>query len=202
MDEFDGDGAWARERLLAHDESVLEAAWAELMQQHWRATEVPLERRGTVLDVRINSWVRTARLNTSKLAVIFNRRLGVCLVCKNSLAYGDAFLYGLGLAWGIEVPNVELSQPQSEAALELCASLQELERRARQGAHSAGGDNGCGAAQPSGTQPACSPGDNDGYSDRASDKVKWNVLTASAARSMRRGPQGGLSNYAERWSRS
>ena len=188
MDEFDGDGAWAWERLLAHDESVLDAAWAELMQQHWRATQVPLERRSTVLDVGINNWVRTARLNTSKLAVIFNRGLGVCLVCKNFLAYRDAFLYGLGLAWGIEVPNVELSQPQSEAAFELCTSLQELERRAGQGAHSAGGYNSCGAAEPSGTQPACSPGDNDGHNDRASDKVKWNVLTASAVRSMRRWP--------------
>ena len=167
---------------------MLDAGWAELMQQHWWATEVPLERRGTLLDVGINSWVRTARLNTSKLAVIFNRGLGVCLVCKNFLAYRDAFLYGLGLAWGIQVPNVELSQPQSEAAFELCASLQELARRAGQGAHGASGDNSCGAAEPSGTQPACSPGDNDGHSDRASDKVKWNVLTASAARSMRRRP--------------
>ena len=167
---------------------MLDAAWAELMQQHWRATEVPLERRGTVLDVGINSWVRTARLNTSKLAVIFNLGLGVWLVCKNVPAYRDAFLYGLGLAWGIEVPNVELWQPQSEAAFELCASLQELERRAGQGAHGAGGDNSCGAAEPSGTQPACSPGDNDGHNDRASDKVKWNVLTASAARSVRRQP--------------
>ena len=86
MDEFDGDGAWSWERLLAHDESVLDAAWAELMQQHWRATEVPLEHRGTVLDLGINSWVWTARLNTSKLAVIFNHGLGVCLVCKNFLA--------------------------------------------------------------------------------------------------------------------
>ena len=67
--------------------------------------------------------MQTTRLNTSKLAVIFNRGLGVCLVCKNFLAYRDAFLYGLGLAWGMEVPNVELSQPQSEAAFELCASL-------------------------------------------------------------------------------
>ena len=127
MDKFDGDRAWSWKRLLAHDESVLDAAWAELMQQHWPATEVPLERRGTVLDVGINSWVR-ARLNTSKLAVFFNRGRGVCLVCKNFLAYRDAFLYGLGLAWGIDVPNVELLQPQSEAAFELCASLQELER--------------------------------------------------------------------------
>ena len=167
------------------------------MQHHWRATEVPLERRGTVLDVGINSWVRTARLNTSKLAVIFNRGLGVCLVCKNFLAYRDAFLYGLGLAWGIEVPNVELSQPQSEAAFELCASLQELKRRAGQGAHGAGGDNSCGAAEPSGTQPACSPGDNDGHSDRASDKVKWNVLTGQGENWLARGggsrepPEGG-----------
>ena len=60
MDKFDGDGAWAWGRPLAHDESVLDAAWAELMQQHWWATEVPLEQRGTVLDVGINSWVRTA----------------------------------------------------------------------------------------------------------------------------------------------
>ena len=174
---------------------MLDAAWAELMQQHWRATEVPLERRGTVLDVGINSWVRTARLNTSKLAVIFNRGLGVCLVCKNFLAYRDAFLYGLGLAWGIEVPNVELSQPQLEAAFELCASLQKLERRAGQGAHGASGDS-CGtAAEPSGTQPACSPGDNDGHCDSASDKVKWNVLTALAARSMRRRAGGHKVDY-------
>ena len=188
MDEFDGEGAWAWERLVAHNESLLDAAWAELMQQQWRATEVPLERRGTVLDVGINSWARTARPNTSKLAVIFNRGLGVCLVCKNFLAYRDAFLYGLGFVWGIEVPNVELSQPQSEAAFEVCASLQELERRAGQGAHSAAGDNSCGEAEPSGTQPACSPGHNDEHSDRASNKVKWNVLTVSAARSMRRRP--------------
>ena len=188
MDEFDGDGAWVRERVLAHDESVLDAAWAEVMQQHRRATEVPLERRGTVLDVGINSWVRTARLNTSKLAVIFHRGLGVCLVCKNLLARTDAFLYGLALAWGIAVPNVQLSQPQSEAAFELSASLQELERRVGQGLHGAGG-NSCGsAAGPSGTQPACGPGDNEGHSDKASDKVKWNILTASAARSMRRRP--------------
>ena len=99
-----------------------------------------------MLDVGISSWVRTARLNTSKLAVIFNRGLGVCLVCKNFLAYRDALLYGLGLAWGIEVPNVELLQPQSEAAFELCASLQELERRAGQGAHGARGDNSGSAA--------------------------------------------------------
>ena len=188
MDAFDGDGAWSWERLLAHDESVLDAPWAELMQQHWRATEVPLERPGTVLDVGINSYVRTARLNTSKLAVIFNRGLGVCLVCKNFLAYRDAFLYGLGLAWGIEVPNVELSQPLSKAAFELYASLQELERRAGQGVHGAGGDNSGSAAGPSGTQPAYSHGDNGGHSDKASDKVRWNVLTASAARSMRRRP--------------
>ena len=111
MDEFDGEGACAWERLLAHDESVLDAAWAKLMQQHWRATEVPLERRGTVLDVGMNSYVRRARLNTSKLGVIFNPGLGVCLVSKNFLAYRDAFVYGWGSHGASRSPTSSFRSP-------------------------------------------------------------------------------------------
>ena len=74
-----------------------------------------------------------------RLAVIFNKGLGVCLVCKSFLAHRDAFLFGPGPAWGIEVPDVELSHPQSE----VCASLQELEKAGTHGTMNGGMmDNG------------------------------------------------------------
>ena len=93
-----------------------------------------------MLEAGIWHWVRTSRLNTSKLAVVFNKALNVCLVCKSFMAYRDVFLLGLSVAWSIEVPDLEQVQVQSEAAFQLCTSLQELECAAATGA--GGHDNG------------------------------------------------------------
>ena len=71
-------------------------------------------------------------LNTSKLAVIFNQALNVCLVCKSLMVYRDAFLFGLSLAWGLEVWELEQAQTELEATFKLCASLQEPEQATAQ----------------------------------------------------------------------
>ena len=191
-EQLDGEGAWSWEKLRAQDENVLDWAWCSLMGEHWRAAEVPTESRHGVLDAGVRFWTKTARLNTSKLALLFNRTLNVCLVCKNFMAYRDAFLFGLSLAWGIEVPDLELAQPQSEAAFELCASLQDLERAAAGGHHHGGHVGTIDAGPSAGTQPGKVPAgggigadDEDGKEERG-ERDKWNRLTTRAVRSMRR----------------
>ena len=35
MEVLDKDWSWAWEKLLAHDEAMVDAAWCELLRSHW-----------------------------------------------------------------------------------------------------------------------------------------------------------------------
>ena len=78
----------------------------DLVAAPWRVGEVPVQHRGQVLQAGIDGWQPSMHkgMTTSKMALLLRQGLGVSFVASEIQKYKDAVLFGLTMAWGVEIP--------------------------------------------------------------------------------------------------
>ena len=74
------------------------------------------------------TWCSTTHLNTSKLALLFGKTLGISLVALEFAKYRDVLIFGMSLARGIECTSAELEPTQADAAFALCEFITKEDR--------------------------------------------------------------------------
>ena len=95
--------------LLANKPELQDKAWSYLVWHPTKAGEVPHEHRTNVVITGINNWLCSTRLNTTTLATCFHDILHVNMPNSKFMNYKDAILFGIMLAWGLQVQSFDLS---------------------------------------------------------------------------------------------
>ena len=81
--------------LLVDRQDLLDGAWSFLVGHLGRAEELPTAYQADVITLGVNNWQACTQLNTTTLASVSHevRRTKYC----------NSFLFGLMLAWGVQV---------------------------------------------------------------------------------------------------
>ena len=121
MGSSKNDGAWDWRRLKDEDPAAKSTAWAHLIQTPWMARMIPLQHRTEVLVAGVAGWSRDGvSCSAVKLARTFHETLGISFQSPNPQRYVDALLYGLTLAWGVEVTAFSLSAEEAAVGFAVC----------------------------------------------------------------------------------
>ena len=121
MGSAKNDGAWDWRRLKDEDPAAKSTAWAHLIQTPWMARMIPPQHRTEVLVAGVAGWSRDGvSWSAVKLARTFHETLGISFQSPDPQRYVDALLYGLTLAWGVEVTAFSLSAEEAAVGFAVC----------------------------------------------------------------------------------
>ena len=87
--------------------------------------QVPVEHRREVLDAGVNGWHPSlaAGSSTSRMAHQLRTALDTSFVASEEQKYEEAVLFGITLAWGMDITALDLTSAQSHVSFAICDQL-------------------------------------------------------------------------------
>ena len=161
-----------------------------------------VEHRGQVLHAGVDGWQPSMQkgVTTSKIAVLLQQGMGVSCVVSEMHKYKDAVLFGLTMAWGVEVQSFDLLPEHSHVNFTMLRVLTDVEgeamspqRGTQVGDQQYTGKIPRGRHRPAGTKVPMQEDNADRKEDEVGEegdeaRVTHRVLTAKLAKMMRKRP--------------